>query len=102
MVPFPFRSRTSHASSEPSAVHDVCCGVPVFLKLNITPRAASVMLKPSPLRSTRIGVLIHSPSAQVQPSLQSLLYSHSTHFRGTELPHHRLQHRRSSVQLCPI
>jgi hypothetical protein len=56
MMPFAFRSRASHASSEPKAVQETRSAFPSLSRSKFTPPDASVRLKPFPEMSMVIGV----------------------------------------------
>src|SRR5215217_8028237 len=68
IVPFPFRSSTRNASSDPDAVHAVVSPTPSLSRSKLTPEAGSVRSNPLPVTSMRIGL---SPRAVPPPS-----YSH--------------------------
>src|SRR5437870_3353111 len=55
-VPFPLRSSTRKASSEPAAVQARRSAVPLLLMSKLTPRAASVRLNSLPRISMSIGL----------------------------------------------
>src|SRR5438477_9862620 len=70
ITPLPLRSSASQASSEFTDVHETRSLRPSPLRSNITPPAASVRLKPSPLMSTSTGI----PFQQQPESLETLPY----------------------------
>src|SRR6266496_2226675 len=72
IFPFPFRSRTNHASSEPGAVHDTRSFWPVPKKSKSTPFSELVIAKPLSRISMITGVPLHSqvPELQTAPSSQ--------------------------------
>jgi hypothetical protein len=57
----PLRSKTSHASADAAAVHEICIGLPSALMSNITPFCAFVKLKPLPATSMTIGEMQRPP-----------------------------------------
>src|SRR5215217_7726338 len=69
MEPLPSRSKASHASSEPAAVHERWSFTPSRLRSKVTPPAPPVSEKPSPAVSIKTGH--HSPQTEMyegQPS----------------------------------